>query len=122
MGTTKDFIASIIRIDGVSDCFLIRNDGIPFAHASKNLKKYSSLMVAGGEFISEIMKISSFGNCRYLSFNRGNNLHFYVFHIDKYLLGVEQCADCYIPDMLKAIFNLIGRVSTSKSDVNQDGS
>lgn len=122
MGNAKDFITSITRIDGVSECFLIRNDGTAFVQANESLKEYSSLMIRGGKVLSEIMKTHNFDHCRYISFNRESNQHFYVFCIDKYLLGVEQRADCYIPDMLKAIFNLIGRVSTSRSDKSQDGS
>ena len=120
MANAKDFVTHIIGIDGVAECLLIRNDGRLLARASADSKNYSSLMMASKDVISGIMKTSGFGNCRHLSFNRESERHFYIFPIDKYLLGVKQSADCSIPDMLKAIHALINRVSTGKSSVNQD--
>ena len=122
MANAEDFVERIARIEGVADCFLIRNDGILLARPSKNSKNHSTLMLACEELIAGIMKTLGFGGCRYLCFNRDNMRHFYVFFIDKYLLGLEQNTDCQVPDMLEAVYRLIGRVSTGKSGVNQDRS
>lgn len=121
MANAKDFVTNIIQINGVAECLLIRNDGVLLARANVDSRNYSSLMIASEEAISGIMKTSGFGNCRHLSFNRESEQHFYIFPIDKYLLGVKQSSNCSIPDMLKAIYSLIDRVSTGKSNVNQDG-
>jgi len=63
------------------------------------------------------MDSAGFSYCRHLSFNRANKRHFYVFPIDKFLLGVAQRSDCYIPDMLESVYRLIARVSTSQAVV-----
>lgn len=121
MANAKDFVTNIIRINGVAECLLIRNDGVLLARASVDSRNYSNLMIASGKVISGIMKTSGFGNCRHLIFNREGERHFYIFPIDKYLLGVKQSSNCSIPDMLKAIYSHIDRVSTRKSNANQDG-
>lgn len=122
MANAKDFVANIIQIDGVAECLLIRNDGVLLAREGEALKNYSSLIIESGEAISGIMQTSGFGNCRYIKFIRENNRHFYIFPIGRYLLGVKQKSECNIPDMIKTVFSLIERVSTSVSNINQDGS
>lgn len=122
MATAKNFITQITRIDGVADCILIRNDGRLRARPNKSFINHSALMIESCKLTSDIMKSSGFGHYRHLCFNRENNQHFYIFPIDKFLLGVVQQGDCHIPGMLGAIYHLIGRVSTGKSDINQDGS
>lgn len=122
MSNAEDFVERIVRIEGVLDCFLIRKDGRLSARPKKSSKNYSTLMHTCEELIAGITKTSGFGGCRYFCFNRENMQHFYVFFIDKFLLGLEQDADCRVPEMLEAVFRLIGRVSTGKSDVNQDRS
>lgn len=122
MANAKDFVSCIVRIDGVSDCLLILNNGKLIARTSKNAQNYSTLVAASGKMITGIMKTAGFGPCRHLCFSRENQQHYHVFFIDKYLLGLEQQPDCHIPDMLEGVYRLIERVSTIKSNINHAGS
>ena len=117
MATAKEFIAHVDKVDGVAGCLLVRNDGMLLGQTIDDPEFYSTLLVISGSRALEVMESAGFSYCRHLSFNRGNKQHFYVFPIDKFLLGVVQRADCYVPDMLESIYRLIGRVSTSRAAV-----
>jgi len=118
MATAKDFVARISHVDGVAGCLLIKNDGVLLGQTLKDPEVYSTLMLIGGGQANDIMNKIGFSYCRHLSFSRLNNRHFYVFPIDNYFLGVVQRSDCYVPDMLEAVYRLIGRVSTTRADAS----
>ncbi len=113
MATAKDFVGRVSKIDGVAGCLLVKDDGVLLGQTLDDPEVYSTLMLISAGQANEVMGKIGFSYCRHLSFSRVNNRHFYVFPIDKYLLGVVQRTDCYVPDMLEAIYRLIGRVSTS---------
>ena len=115
MATAKDFIARINRIEGVSGCLLVRNDGVLLGQTLDDPEVYSTLMVISAGLSRDIMEKAGFSYCRHLSFNRNRKRNFYVFPIDKYLLGVVQRTDAYLPDLLEAVYRLIGRVSTDNA-------
>lgn len=118
MATAKDFVARINRVDGVAGCLLIKDDGVLLGQTLEDPEVYSTLMLISGGQADDIMHKIGFSYCRHLSFSRLNNRHFYVFPINNYLLGVVQRSDCYVPDMLDAVYRLIGRVSTKRTDVD----
>ena len=115
MATVKEFIAHVDKVDGVAGCLLVRNDGMLLGQSIDDPEIYSTLLVISGNQALEVMESSGFSYCRHLSFNRANKQHFYVFPIDKFLLGVAQRSDCYVPDMLESVYRLIGRVSTNRA-------
>jgi hypothetical protein len=117
MATAKEFIAQVEKVDGVAGCLLVREDGLLLGQTIDDPEIYSTLLVISGNRAHGIMESAGFSYCRHLSFNRANKRHFYVFPIDKFLLGVAQRSDCYVPDMLEAVYRLIGRVSTSRTAV-----
>lgn len=112
MATAEDFIGRIDQIDGVAGCLLIRDDGAVLGQTVDDPELYSTLLQMSSQASSEIMTNTGFSYCRYLSFNRFNMQNFYVFPIDKYLLGIVQQADCSVAAMLERVYQLIGRVST----------
>lgn len=118
MATAKDFISRVSHVDGVAGCLLIRDDGVLLGQTLEDPEVYSTLMQISGGLAHDIMNKIGFSYCRHLSFSRVNNRHFYLFPIDKYLLGIVQRTDCYVPDMLEAVYRLIGRVSTRQSAVS----
>lgn len=118
MATAKEFIEHVDKVDGVSGCLLVRDDGILLGQTIDDPEIYSTLLVISGNCANEVMDGVGFSYCRHLSYSRENKHHFYVFPIDKFLLGVVQHTDCYVPDMLESIYRLIGRVSTSQSAVS----
>jgi hypothetical protein len=120
MATAKEFISHIDKVDGIAGCLLIRDDGRLLGQTIDDPEIYSTLLVISGGRADEVKESAGFSYCRHLSFNRKNKQHFYVFPIDKFLLGVVQRADCYVPDMLESVYRLIGRVSTSRSAVPQE--
>jgi hypothetical protein len=119
MATAGDFITHVDKVDGVDGCLLVRDDGVLLGQTIDDPEIYSTLLVISGGRATEVMDSAGFSYCRHLSFNRTNKQHFYVFPIDKFLLGVAQRPDCYVPDMLESVYRLIGRVSTSPSAVPQ---
>ena len=112
MATAKEFVDRIHQIDGVAGCLLVKNDGVLLGQTTEDQEVYSTLLQISSGLSGEIMNNVGFSHCRYLCFNRLNMQHFYVFHIDKYLLGVVQQADCSVASMLERVYQLIGRVST----------
>lgn len=122
MATAKEFVVRISKIDGVAGCLLVRNDGVLIGQILDDPEVYSTLMMISGSLGREVMDKAGFSYCRHISFGRRGKRHFYVFPIDKYLLGVEQHTDCDVPDMLEAVSRLLSRVSTRHSMVGQDGS
>ncbi len=122
MATAKEFVNRVSKIDGISGCLLARNDGVLLGQTIDDPEVYSTLLVISGSLAREVMERTGFSHCRHLSFSRKGKRSFYVFPIDKYLLGVEQRSDSYVPDMLDAVYRLIGRVSTNNSVLDQDGS
>lgn len=118
MATAREFIAHVDKVDGVAGCLLVRKDGVLLGQTIDDPEIYSTLLVISGGRASEVMDSAGFSFCRHLSFSRVNKRHFYVFPIDKFLLGVAQRSDCYVPDMLESVYRLIGRVSTSQAAVS----
>ncbi len=112
MATAEDFIGRIDQIDGVAGCLLIKKDGAVLGQTVDDPEVYSALMQMGSQSSDAIMANTGCSYCRYLSFNRTNLKNFYVFPIDKYLLGVVQQADCSVAFMLDKVSHLIGKVST----------
>jgi hypothetical protein len=121
MATAGEFVTQINKIDGVSGCLLVRNDGVLLGQTIDDPEIYSTLLLISGGLSREIMENTGFSYCRHLSFSRSRKRNFYVFPIDKYLLGVVQRTDSYVPDMLEAVYRLIGRVSTDNSADLKDG-
>ncbi|MCW8892054.1 MAG: hypothetical protein OQL18_01895, partial [Deltaproteobacteria bacterium] len=117
MATAQDFVAQVNKVDGVAGCLLIKTDGVLLGQTLEDPEVYSTLMQIAGGQANDIKTRIGFSYCRYLSFSRVNSRHFYVFPIDNYLLGIVQRTDCYVPDMLEAVYRLIGWVSTTRSDV-----
>jgi hypothetical protein len=116
MATEKDFVERISRIAGVSGCLLMKNDGTLLAQTMADTEVYSPLLQISTGLSDEIMSSAGFSYCRYLSFNRINDQAFYIFPIEKYLLGVIQQTDCSVNAMLEQVFHLIGRVSTGRGN------
>ncbi len=112
MATAKDFVGRISQIAGVAGCLLVRDDGLVLDQTVDDIKGYSDLLQTSSGLASDIMVSVGFSHCHYISFNRVNNQTFYIFPIDKYLLGVVQQADCSVAAMLERVSQLIGRVST----------
>ena len=119
MATAKDFVARISQVDGVAGCLLTRDDGLLLGQTLEDPEVYSTLMQISGGQAYDIMNKIGFSYCRHLSFSRASNRHFYVFPIGKYLLGIVQRTDCYVPDMLEAVYRLISRVSTTQTATNE---
>ncbi len=115
MATAKEFVVRVNKIDGVAGCLLVRNDGVLLGQTLDDPEVYSTLLVISNSRSREIMEKTGFSFCRHISFGRSSKRDFYVFPIDKYLLGVVQRSDSYVPDMLDAIYRLVGRVSTGDS-------
>lgn len=120
MATAKEFIAYVDKVDGVDGCLLVRADGVLLGQTIEDPEIYSTLLVISGGRAAEVMESAGFSYCRHLTFNRADERNFYVFPIDKYLLGIVQHTDCYVPDMLDAVYRLISRVSTNKSSPQGD--
>ena len=114
MATAKDFVGRISKVSGVAGCLLVKTDGVLLGQTIDDPEVYSTLMMIGAGLAGDIMEKIGFTYCRHISFGRENNRHFYVFPIDQYLLGVVQKSDCQVQKMLDEIYNLVGRVSTSK--------
>jgi|GEM_PF-887968 len=118
MATAKEFVDRVARIDGVSGCLLMRNDGVLIGQTINDSEVYSTLLMISGRQAHDVMEKVGFSYCRHLGFSRRDNCHFYVFPIlDNYLLGVIQHSDCSAGDMLDTVYRLIGRVSTNRADV-----
>ncbi len=115
MATAKEFVARVNSIDGVSGCLLVRNDGVLLGQTIDDPEVYSTLMLISAGLSRGIMEKAGFSYCRHLSFSRNCKRNFYVFPIDKYLLGVVQRTDAYLPDMLEAVYRLVGRVSSDST-------
>ncbi len=115
MATAKDFVDRINQIDGVAGCLLVKDNGALLGQTLDDVEVYSTLLQLSSSLSRDIMTNIGFSHCRYLSFSRLNMQNFYVFPIDKYLLGVVQLADCSADAMLERIYRLIGRVSTGGS-------
>ncbi len=115
MATAKDFVGRVNKIVGVAGCLLVRDDGLLISQTLEDVENYSALLQMGSGLAHDIMINVGFSHCHYISFNRANNQTFYIFPIDKYLLGVIQQADCSVSDMLEGVAYLIGKVSTNKA-------
>ncbi len=112
MADAKVFVDRVKHMDGVLGCLLVKDDGALLGRALDDAETYTSLMVFAAGLVEDIMDKVGFSYCRYVSFNRSNNQTFYIFPIDKYLLGIVQQADCSVVNMLEQVYQLIGRVST----------
>jgi len=115
MATAVDFVERVNQIDGVAGCLLVNSDGTLLGKTLDNPEVYSTLLQVTSGLSGEIMSNVGFSYCRYISFNRFNMQNFYVFPIDKFLLGVVQQADCSVSAMLERVYQLIGKVSTSEA-------
>jgi hypothetical protein len=112
MASAKDFVDRIDQIDGVAGCVLVKEDGMLLGKTLDDSEVYSTLLQVTSGLSADIMTNVGFSYCRYVSFTRLNMQNFYVFPIDKYLLGIVQQADCSASAMLDRVYHLIGRVST----------
>jgi len=115
MATAKDFVDRINRIAGVAGCLLVRNDGQVISQTVADNEVDSALLQISSGLARDIMTNVGFSHCHYISFNRVNNQTFYIFPIEKYLLGVTQQTDCSVTDMLDQVFHLIGKVSNNSA-------
>lgn len=122
MASAKEFTARVAGIDGVCGCLLVRNDGVLLGQTIDDPEVYSTLLQISGGLAGEVMEQIGFSSCRHISFSRRSKAHFYVFTIDKYLLGVVQHEGYQASKILESIYRLISRVSTSRSAANIDGS
>ncbi len=122
MASAKAFVTKVSQIDGVAGCLLVRNDGVLLGQTLDDPEIYATLLGLSGSLATEVMNTSGFSYCRYLCFGRRGKRNFYVFPIGKYLLGVVQRSDCYVAEMLEAVYRLLGRVSTSSSGAEAKGS
>lgn len=116
MATAKDFVGQVNKINGVAGCLLVRDDGLVIDQTLADVENYSALLQISSGLADDIMTTVGFSHCHYLSFNRLNNQTFYMFPIDKYLLGILQQADCSVSDMLERVSYLIGKVSTKSAN------
>ena len=112
MATAVDFVDRVNQINGVAGCVLVKNDGTLLGKTLDDSEVYSTLLQVTSGLSGDIMSNVGFSYCRYVSFNRPNMQNFYVFPIEKYLLGVVQQPDCSVAAMLEKVYHLIGRVST----------
>lgn len=112
MANAKDFVERVGQIEGVAGCLLTKKDGVLLGQSLNDPEVYAALMQISAGQAFEIMDKIGFSYCRHICFNRKNNLHFYVFPIDNFLLGVVQNSDCDVSEMLDAIYLLISRVRT----------
>ena len=115
MATAREFVARIDKIDGVSGCLLVRNDGVLLGQTIDDPEVFSTLLVISNNLSREVMEKVGFSYCQHVCFSRSSKCNFYLFPIDRYLLGVVQRTDSYVPDMLEAVYRLIGRVTTGNS-------
>ncbi len=115
MATATDFIGRINQIEGVAGCLLINSDGAVLGQAVDDPEVYAALMKISSDLSRDIMTNIGFSYCRHLSFHRRNMENFYVFPIDKYLLGIVQQADCSVKFMLERVDQLLSKVSTGGS-------
>jgi hypothetical protein len=115
MATAREFVARIDAIDGVSGCLLVRDDGVLLGQTLDDPEVFSTLLVISNNLSREVMEKVGFSYCQHVSFSRSSKRNFYLFPIDRYLLGVVQRTDSYVPDMLEAVYRLIGRVTTGNS-------
>ena len=116
MASAIDFVERIHQIDGVAGCLLVKSDGALLGKTVDDADVFSTLLQVTSALSTEIMSNVGLSYCRYVCFSRLNMQNFYVFPIDKYLLGVVQQADCSISVMLERIYQLIGRVATSGAE------
>lgn len=115
MATAEDFVNRISQVDGIDGCLLVKQDGLVLGKTFSDAEMYAELMIDAGPKAIAVMESLGFSYCRHLCFNCGDNRHFYLFPINKYLLGVVQRADCDISQMLDQVYRLISRVSSSET-------
>ncbi len=116
MASATDFVNRISQIEGVAGCLLVRGDGALLGKTIDDPEVYTALLQVSSSLSDEIMGHVGFSYCRHICFSRLNMQNFYVFPIDKYLLGVVQQPNCSIAVMLESVYQLIGRVSTREAE------
>lgn len=116
MASATDFVNRISQIEGIAGCLLVKDHGALLGKTIDDPEVYTTLLQVSSALSGEIMGHVGFSYCRHICFSRLNMQNFYVFPIDKYLLGVVQQPDCSISAMLERVYQLIGRVSTREAE------
>lgn len=120
MATAKEFVAHVAKINGVSGCLLVRNDGALLGQNLDDPERYSALLLLAAGLATEIQDKAGFSHCRHISFNCTGQDHFHIFPIDRYLLGIVQNDNN--PGTINAVYRLTSRVSTGRNDMDHQGS
>ncbi|MFO7766225.1 MAG: hypothetical protein R6V33_07315 [Pelovirga sp.] len=115
MATAKDFIVRVSKVAGVSGCLLIKQDGTLVGRAIDDPENYTILMQISGSLARDISDYIGASNCRCINFGCLGQQHFFVFPIDRYLLGVVAQSQEDQATMLDEIYRLVGRVTTGQS-------
>lgn len=115
MATAKDFIARVNKVEGVSGCLLIKQDGTLVGRAIDDPENYTILMQISDSLSREIQDNIGASNCRCVNYGCLGENQFLVFPIDHYLLGVVATPHQNRAGMLDEIYRLIGKVTTGQS-------
>lgn len=115
MATIKEFLARINKIEGVTGCLLVKNDGHILAHLVDNPIDYSSLITICSKYALTIMETSGFSFFRSLSFAQDKGQGFHLFPLQQYYLGIIQQPDYPAEKVINHVNHLLSHVKAGSS-------
>lgn len=107
MAKINELVDLVLKIDGVTNYILVRDDGRTLSHNVENHEALSSIITFNGlncEVIKPILGLTYF---RYLSYTRENNEKLLIFPLGKYFLGISQHAEAYTPDIVEGVEKIV---------------
>lgn len=120
MATIKEFLARIKGIDGVDGCLLVSDNGRLHGHTLDNPDNFSPLLTISMKYAHEVLNVSGFTHCRFVSFERAKGSNFHIFPMEKYCLGIVQEFDFPKDKMIKKVSYLLSLVQTRSSSDNRN--
>ncbi len=114
MAKISDLVNLILKIEGVANYILVRDDGHTLSHNFPDIGALPSIITFNGlnsEALKPIMGLSYF---KYMSYNRDNNENLLIFPLGKYFIGISQQAEAYTLDIVEEIDKVIQTISQKK--------
>ncbi len=116
MAKINELVNLILKIDGVTNYILVRDDGHTLSHNFNNLEALPSIVTFNGlncEALKPLMGLTYF---KYLSYTRKNDEKLLIFPLGKYFLGILQQPEAYTPDIVDKVGIVLDAISRKKTN------
>lgn len=105
-----------MKIDGVKNFILVRQDGHLIIHNVEDPDKLTDITVLSGLGADAVKAHGGFTFFKYLMVSRANKENYFIFQIEKYFLGIIQKTDAFGPDLAEKVLRFLQAITRKKAE------